>query len=124
MDRAKRQKLDQILRGQRLKIGLRMVAVAALALLVMSFFIFDPARNGEILEGEVIGLWQPPMNRIYRPVRWVVAFDSGHRVNVGGLGDLPYERGRRVLVRERVGMIFGPVRYIFHGYAETAEGGG
>ena len=124
MDPAKRKKLDQILRRRRLKVGLRMVAVLIAGLAFIAFFTFDPPRDGALLEAKVARLWQPPMNRIYRPVRWVVAFDSGHRVNVGGLGDLPYERGRRVLVRERVGMIFGRVRYIFHGYAEAIEGGG
>ena len=123
MDPAKRQKLDQILRVRRLKIGLRMIAVAAAGLILIAFLTFDPARNGEILEGEVVGLWQPPMYRIYRPVRWVVELDGGHRVNVDGTANLPYESGRRVLVRERIGMIFGNVRHAFHGYPEAGGGG-
>ena len=124
MDPAKRRKLDLILRRRRLKIGLRMLAVAAAGLIFVAFFTFDPARNGEILEGEVVGLWQPPMYRIYRPVRWVVELDGGQRVNVLGTGQLPFEKGRRVLLRERIGMIFRRVRYRFHGYVRAEEDAG
>lgn len=122
MDPAKRKKLDQILRRRRLKIGLRMVAVLIAGLAFIAFFTFDPPRDGALLEAEVVRLWQPPMKWIYRPTRWVVELENGVRVSVGGTAHLPFEKGRRVLVRERIGRVWGKVGYVFHGYA-VAEGG-
>lgn len=121
MDPAKRKKLDQILRRRRLKVGLRMIAVLIPALAFIAFFTFDPPRDGEILEAEVVRLWQPPMKWIYRPTRWVVELENGVRVSAGGTAHLPFEKGRKVLVRERIGRVWGKVGYVFHGYAEAAN---
>lgn len=124
MDPEKRKQLDRILRRRRLKVGLKMVAVLVPALIFLAFFTFDPPRDGEVFEGQVVGLWQPQMKVSYHPTRWVVEFDGGQRVPVSGTAELPFEIGRRVLVLERVGMVFGKRHYVFHDYAQdVAEGG-
>lgn len=116
MDPAKRKTLDQLLWKGRLKIGLRMIAVLIPALAFIAFVTFDLRRDGAVLEAQILERYQP----VYRASQWVVALEDGRRVRVQSTGHLPFERGRKVLVRERIGRIFGRVSYEFHAYAETA----
>lgn len=122
MDPAKRKTLDQILRRQRLKTGLRMATALIPVLLVLAFLTFDPPRDGEVLKGRIVGLGRGPVMVEHSAARWMVELESGIRVSVNGTAHLPFEMGRRVLVRERVGMIFGNVSYEFHGYADGTDG--
>ena len=115
MDPAKRKGFDRWLLRRRARLAIPFVLISAAIIAVGTILWIDPLKDGRLISGTLVDR-RSQQSEISSPTYWLVRLDDGRQVKVFHVAHLAFEKGRLVVLRERVGRLFGRREYNFHAF--------
>ena len=121
MNKKDKEILDALEREEKAKIlyAVLIILGGICLMAAYTFYRYDPyTPTGEILKGEIVGVYKPESDNVVKSVRLSVKLENGRTVQINGARIGPIIVKNQILVREVKSKYFKRTRYIFIKYIE------